>query len=190
MMIPKEKRSLPLKILIRSLIPFTTFVLVLYVFGFAAGQEKGGGWNSHQSEEIYGLPIELACRFASDYWLWWVNIVFVLWVVGATTTIAYTYTKHSEDMKAAEKTKGMFFLMVCSPMHARIHTRIAGAHLLLVHGLFIYLCPDSDCFCSRPHHQFRVLCLARLRHLGQPPHTQLGVPCRFSSRSRHVSKEP
>ena len=70
MMIPKEKRSLPLKILIRSLIPFTSFVLALYLFGFAAGQEKEGGWNSHESE--------YDDRFRSSSYLLWLRFMLGL----------------------------------------------------------------------------------------------------------------
>jgi len=119
MMIPKDKRNLALKILIGCIIPVTSLLLSLYVFLFMTVQEKEQ-WNSKESYQIFGVHFYHVCPAIADLYMWWINIAFVAWVLGANSLIAWSYTKQlakqSEDMtetqKQAQKKKGKFLIMI------------------------------------------------------------------------------
>jgi len=121
MMIPKEKRSKCLNILIKSIIPVSTILLTLIVSGITALMEKGmGGWDGKVSEAAWGVPFRWACEILTDYVQWPLYIANAIWIVSVNYTIATIYirqlNKESADMtpaqQEAKRKKGKFLVLI------------------------------------------------------------------------------
>ena len=122
MMIPKEKRSKALNVLVKSLVGVTTFFIVYIILCMYAITERGmGGWSAELSEKQWGVDFRIVCPLIVGTSLWIAYTCYYTWVFGSNAVVAWFYRrqlkKETADMTPAQQEsknkKGNFLMLVC-----------------------------------------------------------------------------
>ena len=123
MMIPKEKRTKPLDLLIRALHPVATgLVALFYVSATLVIEKPELKLTSAISKEVWGIDFKYMCGIFGHGFMNTATLLFYIWLIGANAVIVWFYTgqikKESADMtpaqQQAKQKKSNFMKLVCS----------------------------------------------------------------------------